>query len=96
MAGAAVPYILTPNDERLTRLIAQKLRDLDNLTDDVTAEGMAKKVATQQELSTYQASIGQSQGRHVLVGEAYVRDIMHHREKSNGSDDGGFVRVEII
>lgn len=69
--GAAVPYIVTPIDEYLVRLVAMKLEDLAGMQGASTPDGVSKKARIQQELLEHQPAIGQRDAC-VLVGEAYI------------------------
>ncbi|CAI6234517.1 unnamed protein product [Periconia digitata] len=92
VAGAAVPYILRPNEQHLTRVIEKKRKDFEDLVNDLTAEGKAKKIAIQQDLEKCQSSMGQRRG-HILIGEAYVKEIMYQEKNTSEME---FVRVEIM
>ncbi|KAK7995779.1 Heterokaryon incompatibility protein 6- OR allele [Apiospora marii] len=89
--GAAVPYVFTPIDEYLVRLVGMKLKSLKGMKGDNTPYGLRKKERIQQELLQHQAAIGQRDA-YVLVGEAYIDGNMY------GESPGGldFGRIEIV
>ncbi|KAK8063260.1 hypothetical protein PG996_007912 [Apiospora saccharicola] len=90
--GAVVPYVFTPIDEHLGRLVAIKHKDLADVEGDSTSEGVAKKEKLQQELLKHQAAIGQRDA-YVLVGEAYIDGFMYGERLSG---DINFRYIEIV
>ncbi|KAK8112528.1 hypothetical protein PG984_013054 [Apiospora sp. TS-2023a] len=90
--GAAVPYVFTPIDEYLARLMTMKRKNLADVEGDSTPDGMAKKERIQQELAEHQAAIGQREA-YVVVGEAYIDGFMYG-EGLNGDVD--FRSIDIV
>lgn len=87
-----MPYILRPNEQHLIRVIKKKSRDLENLKNDVTAGGKARKITIQRHLERCKSSIGQRCG-YVLIGEAYMRGIMYQEKNTSEME---FTQVQII